>query len=186
MGLDAVELIMDIEDAFDISISNAQASRIRTIGELFDCIVEQHRDVATARNVCLSGATFYLIRRTVCAELGLNPKTVRPTVTLESSIPRNRRSEVWAALQSSLKLKLPHLVRPARLVTVATTASIAISIGAGIVFSHATGAYRHWIGVAGDALVNRHCRSRDNDAVADEISSSAGNLRQLVKIRARP
>jgi acyl carrier protein len=149
MGLDAVELIMDIEDAFDISISDAQATRIRTVGELFDSIVEQHRDVATARNVCLSGATFYLIRRTVCAELGLNPKTVRPTVTLESSIPRNHRGEIWAALQSSLKLKLPHLVRPARLVTVATAASIAISIGAGIVFSQATGAIgAGWVSLA--------------------------------------
>ncbi len=40
-SLDAVELIMNIEDEFDIQISDDEATDIKTVGELVDFITEK-------------------------------------------------------------------------------------------------------------------------------------------------
>lgn len=37
MGLDTVQLVMDVEEAFDIEISNEEAENILTVGQLAEC-----------------------------------------------------------------------------------------------------------------------------------------------------
>jgi acyl carrier protein len=53
MGLDSVELIMDVEKHFSISIPDAKAEKAHTVGQLVDCVAEilgvdkydfEHRD----------------------------------------------------------------------------------------------------------------------------------------------
>ena len=50
MGLDLVELIMEVERTFDVTISNAQAEQSVTVGQLYDVvraqIVERNPTVA--------------------------------------------------------------------------------------------------------------------------------------------
>ncbi len=41
MGLDTVELVMEIEDAFDISIPDDQASKMLTVGDVYEFILER-------------------------------------------------------------------------------------------------------------------------------------------------
>lgn len=43
MGLEMVELVMDCEEEFGISIPDSAASDIRTVGEFFDLIVSLTR-----------------------------------------------------------------------------------------------------------------------------------------------
>ena len=41
MGLDTVELVIEVEKAFDISILDADAEKIITVGQLYDCVVSK-------------------------------------------------------------------------------------------------------------------------------------------------
>jgi hypothetical protein len=41
MGLDIVEMVMALEQAFEIRLPEEELGRIRTVGELFDCIQRQ-------------------------------------------------------------------------------------------------------------------------------------------------
>lgn len=38
MGLDTVELIVKVEKTFSISISNKEAEKISTVGDLYNCV----------------------------------------------------------------------------------------------------------------------------------------------------
>lgn len=39
MGLDTVELIMEIERTFDINIANAEAEKLDTVGDIYKCVL---------------------------------------------------------------------------------------------------------------------------------------------------
>lgn len=41
MGLDIVEMVMSLEEAFQIRLPEHELGRIRTVGELYDCVVRQ-------------------------------------------------------------------------------------------------------------------------------------------------
>jgi acyl carrier protein len=140
MGLDSVELVMEVEEAFGIKISDERACEIRTVGDLYETILDLRRDSLSRKGICLSAATFYRIRRAVCAELGLNPKSVRPRTTLESTITRRHRRPIWARLEAALKLKLPRLARPKWLVVVAVVVSGAMAGWIGLLGYRAWGA----------------------------------------------
>jgi hypothetical protein len=43
MGLDLVELIMEIEDEFDLEAPDNEVEKIRTVGQLIRCVVK-HRN----------------------------------------------------------------------------------------------------------------------------------------------
>jgi acyl carrier protein len=139
MGLDAVEIIMEVEDAFDVHIPDDKATEIVTVGDLYDYIIELKRDAVSPRNVCLSAATFYRIRRAVCAELGLTSRSVRPRTTLDSTLPKMRRRSFWTELQTAIDLKLPRLARPKWIVAIAAGLSIAASTWIGFLVSREWG-----------------------------------------------
>ena len=64
MGLDTVELVMEIEQAFDISIPDDRASRMLTVGDVYEFILEKTGDTLQS-NTCLKAAAFYELRRHV-------------------------------------------------------------------------------------------------------------------------
>lgn len=48
MGLDSVELLMSVEDAFGIKISDSEAAEISTVGEFYEAVwrrVNQRQDL---------------------------------------------------------------------------------------------------------------------------------------------
>ena len=117
MGLDGVELIMAVEDEFQIAIPNRDAEQSVTVGKLVDVVYERLRHTGTA--ACPSQHGFYVVRKTLTGTLGLKRSQIRPDTALEELIPRPGRNEVWRTVMTSLPTSndvVTTLVRPKRLV----------------------------------------------------------------------
>ncbi len=109
MGLDLVELAMEVENTFSISIRDEDAVTLETPGKLYDYILASRfegRDQG-----CLANVTFYKLRRALISVLQIARSEVRLSSDLHVLIP-NRRRETWAGLRESMGLRLPELIRP--------------------------------------------------------------------------
>ena len=129
MGLDLVELVLEVEDAYGMSISDKDSETIDTAGKLYDYILA-HR-FQGMEETCLSSAAFYRLRRGMMSVLGVSRKNVQLSANLSSLIPTRRR-QVWRELQTALALRLPDLERPIWVTTIATLAALAPALALGI------------------------------------------------------
>ncbi len=112
MGLDTVELVMDVEESFGIQIPDDDAQKIVTVGDLFEFIKSQ-TDLAPA-GTCLTATTFYEIRRGF-ENSGINERFA-PSTPVGDIVPNRNRRSFWAKLARSTKLRFPDLVRPSWIV----------------------------------------------------------------------
>lgn len=128
MGLDTVELVMEIEEAFDISIPDDRASKMLTVGDVYEFILEKTADSTLKSDTCLSAATFYEFRKHVHS-LGLSHSEIRPKTKLDRVIPFIGRRTYWQKLSSRMDLRFPCLVRPSWLVLLnCILVAIAVSV----------------------------------------------------------
>lgn len=125
MGLDTVELLMNVENAFDIKIDNRDAEHIQTVGELHDYVVARIR-MAKA-GTCLTASTFYKIK-TGLNNCGITER-FGPSTKLADIFPTKNRQKFWSKLQDSIELRFPDLVRPGWVVNLAITITLALSSG---------------------------------------------------------
>jgi hypothetical protein len=102
MGLDFVVLMMDVEAWFGVRISDAQAERVRTMGDLFLFLLEHTRGEGPAR--CPTGQAFYHLRRVLTGELGVDRAQVRPATPLRDLVAAPARSTAWPQLEAALGL----------------------------------------------------------------------------------
>lgn len=109
MGLDYVELILALEDEFQISISDEEASEVVTVGDLHALVRSKLAGPDTKR--CLTSASFYRVRRGLVEALGVDRRSVRPVTPLDPMMPLAHRRILWRQFQEHTKLKLPHLRR---------------------------------------------------------------------------
>lgn len=113
MGLDTVELVMEIEEAFDVYIPDAEAEQMRTVGDVYQYLLRQKDRPVVEGTICLTSACFYRIRRALMKTFKIPRRTVRPESRFEVLIPRPERRSGWIALSQALMLPLPALRRPA-------------------------------------------------------------------------
>src|SRR5262245_23426011 len=124
MGLDIVELILEIEDAFTLRIPDWEAERIRTVGDLIDYLWARVQE--SAAQVCPTSRMFYQLRREIIQLLPLPRHGIRPPMTFEELVPRNKRRQVWRSLER-IGFQLPRLQR-SRAVCSMTAALVLLSI----------------------------------------------------------
>jgi len=74
MGLDAVELILSIEETFEVSIPNSAAERLMTVGDLHEYIVAEL--VRLDRPNTNEDVIYDLLRNLICFQLGVKPEQV--------------------------------------------------------------------------------------------------------------
>lgn len=84
MGLGTVELVMEIEDAFGIKISDERACEVRTVGDLVrlveSCILEQRGPSAPTAGVLTH------IRWLISIEFGVSMSKVLPESRLQEDL----------------------------------------------------------------------------------------------------
>jgi acyl carrier protein len=96
--MDGVELVIRTEKEFNIQIADAEATAVRTVGQLIGLVC--HKLPMTPERGCLTARTFYCFRRDLTALLPLHRAGVKPAAPLAELIPMTRRRELWRQLQA--------------------------------------------------------------------------------------
>ncbi len=108
MGLDVVEFVMMVEDAFDLKIPDHEAETIATPGELVEYLMKRLPKEATG--ACLTQRAYYRIREAVVRVLGHPPAALQPETRWEELIPPKNRRGTWRLLHVAAKpMKWPRL-----------------------------------------------------------------------------
>jgi hypothetical protein len=112
---DPVAVVMGVEAKFGVTIPDAEAEKICTMGQLYDYV---HARVARGQaQVCVTSAAFYRLRLALGEVCGVPRERVRPRARLEDLVPLPDRPRHWQELQARLSnLRLPPLRRPVWLV----------------------------------------------------------------------
>lgn len=113
MGIDIEELVLEIEDAFSIRFPDEVATRIRTVGEVYDYVLANTK-VVNDSSACLSAIAFYTLRRGANS-LGV-ARRLRPADSISCLLPETHRRRFWSQLGDVAELKLPGLTRPGWLI----------------------------------------------------------------------
>jgi acyl carrier protein len=101
MGLDGVELLMEIEDSFDVPIPDRASVTMITPGDVFEFLVDSGYK-AMPKGPCLSQPLFHRLRRGVMEEFNVERSAVRPTAEILPLLPhfrmRSRRQSLFQRL----------------------------------------------------------------------------------------
>lgn len=100
MGLDAVELVMAVEEEFKIVLADAEAAQCTTVGKLVEYVFARLRQ--TAGGPCPSQHGFYVVRRTLMDLAGAPRVQIKPDTRLDHLIGWTGRRRVWRGLMGSL------------------------------------------------------------------------------------
>jgi acyl carrier protein len=100
MGLDGVELVMNLEEAFGVQITDEEATNCRTPRMVIDMIFSKLK--TADEHVCRSQRAFYAIRRVLVQTFGLERKSITPDMRLRDIIPESRQKELWEQFKAAL------------------------------------------------------------------------------------
>ncbi|CAD72909.1 MAG TPA: acyl carrier protein [Rhodopirellula baltica] len=111
MGLDAVEIVMIVEDHFGISIRNDETERVLTVGDLVALI--QSRIGAAHIATCPTLTSFLRLRSSVRELTNDQTLRIRIGTRVVDMMNRTQRRQLWAQLDDILGTAAPGLRRPA-------------------------------------------------------------------------
>ena len=100
MGLDGVELLLAIEDEFQIAITDEEAFRSETPAKLTEIVYLKMRQ--SEHDVCPSQHGFYKVRKYMTDFLKIPRMTIKPDTPLKNLIQKKNRRKNWAAILSAL------------------------------------------------------------------------------------
>jgi acyl carrier protein len=110
MGLELVEIIIDVEQRFGVEIPDRVASQLRTTRALIDHVCSLVQAVDDER--CVSQQAFYVTRRALVDAVGVPKAAVRPATQMESVLSESQRAVLWPELARRLGVRI-RLRRPA-------------------------------------------------------------------------
>lgn len=143
MGLDVVELVMEVEDEFGIQITNEDYPKAVTVGDLRDLVVvklavKEGWEPVGQSSFCPSAALFLWLRKGLTTALDQSHLRVRPSDRLDGYLPSFRRRKDWSRWQTACELYLPALQHRPWLEALPLTGTLVtrfVSIAGGVVLS---------------------------------------------------
>lgn len=115
MGLDAAELIMEVEDHFGISLADSECIKVRTVGDLVE--VCRQRIAASLSKRCFTLPCFLSLRRDVRAVTADPTFRIRPNQRIVDRLSPYDRRALWLRL-AAIGERGPLLLRRPRILTV--------------------------------------------------------------------
>ncbi len=107
MGMDGVEFVMELEQEFQLSIPDADAERMTTVGSVVQWIAA-HKGIQTQR-ACPTAQAFYRLRRLLTDTFDVARESVKPGGRLALIVPEPRHVELRDRLHG---LGMRRFVRP--------------------------------------------------------------------------
>jgi hypothetical protein len=107
---DELDILRDVERVFGIAISDSEAERTLTVGQLYDLI--EQKCGSRAAEACMSQIAFYRLRRAL-REMGVADR-IEPSTPVSVLVPIGRGSihRAWKLLARQSGLTLPLLETP--------------------------------------------------------------------------
>ena len=81
MGMDTVELLVEIEDYFEINITNIEAENIETVGDFQQCILDKLRNqksINTNTPYYEAGDVFEILKQIIHQKLSVPLSKITP------------------------------------------------------------------------------------------------------------
>ncbi|MHB9081552.1 MAG: phosphopantetheine-binding protein [Pirellulaceae bacterium] len=128
MGLDGVELVMDVEDHFGITIKDSEAEQIRTVGDLVALI--RSRIEAATTQACPMMLAFLMLRQVVRDIVNDEAFRMRPRDRLATLLSPHHRRQLWHRLPDILGTLPRSLRRPQLLRMILVSSSILLLLAA--------------------------------------------------------
>jgi hypothetical protein len=110
MGLEAIEIIMGWEQAFEIKFTDEEAEKITTPRMAIDLIISKLEVKENITEVCPLTRTYHRVQQAFQAVLSLQPSQIQPDSKLRHLLPQQQRSENLQQIRSYLGVpKLPKM-----------------------------------------------------------------------------
>jgi len=131
MGMEIVEIVVRVEDAFGINISDVEAAKLTTTQQIADFVAT--KVPVSDDPSCLTQQAFYFLREHFANHYSVTRESFHPRTQLDQFVPREYRRQTWAALRNEIgEHAIPDLARPIWLFWALVVLSI-------VVFVYATG-----------------------------------------------
>ncbi len=131
MGLEGVELVIAMEEAFDISISDEEAESITTPEEAIALILKK---VPVGNDdLCLNQRAFNQIRKILVSEFSVSRTEINTQSDISKLVEAERHKRLWVRLKEVTNIKSwPELSRPAWIIYIAWLVFLVSTVYAGI------------------------------------------------------
>jgi len=133
MGLDTVELLLDVEECFGVTITDESAAQLTTPRLLANHVAallaaQSPESISARASPCLSQRAFYRLRRILITETGLPRNALRPDTPLAEVFPVQRWA-AWRRLRRALAAPdLPRLTVTPPISTLAQIGGLSLPV----------------------------------------------------------
>ncbi len=112
MGLDGVEIVMEVEERFGVTLSDEETGGVRTVGDLLGLL--ESRVARRQAGECLSLPAFLQLRRAV-REVTQFDRRIRPSDLVTDVLDEEQRRQLWDRLPVLLNSYPTGLARPSHI-----------------------------------------------------------------------